>query len=316
MEENILGLEIKTDIKDYPHLTIVEDKSAPGTSKAINITQFNVLIQFKQKCINDKIITNFDYFDDYYLLKFCRARKFDLEKTLKMFKNFINWRKENEVDLIENFVFTEFDEILKIYPHGFHKVDKQGHPIYYQLLSKLNANDLFEKTSSEKLIKYFTQIYENMMKYKFKACSKVRGEVIDQACIILDIEGIGITDLFGKTRSFLTLSTKIGQDYYPCNMAKMFLINANRFFGLVYNIVKGLIDIESRKKIELLGKDYKEKVLEYIDADNLPTFLGGNCTCPHIPGGCLYCDIGPWNPEGKRFRYTGNNNNNDTSFRL
>lgn len=315
MEENKIGIKIKTDIKDYPHLVLVEDKSAQGTSNEINISQFNVFVQFKQVCIKENIIPNFDYFDDYYLLKFCRARKFDLEKILKMFKDFIKWRKENDVDYItENFIFTEFDEILKIYPHGFHKVDKKGHPIYYQLLSKLNAKKLFEITTSERLLKYFTQIYENMMKFKFKACSKARGELIEQACIILDIEGIGISDLFGKTRSFLVLTTKLGQDYYPCNMIKMFLINTNRFFGLVYNIVKGLIDIESRKKIELLGKDYKEKVFEYIDPDNLPTFLGGNCTCPHIPGGCLYSDIGPWNPEGKRFRYKGKNEDSFLRF--
>ena len=302
MEGNQLGLQIKTDINDYPHFNIIDDKSAEGSSKQINFSQFNVFIEFKQACINQNLIPNFDYFDDYYLLKFCRARKFDLQKIIKMFKKFLEWRKENEVDDIEHFYFPEFDEVFKAYPHGYHKVDKKGHPIYYQLINKLNADKLFEVTTSEKLLKYFIQTYENMMKYKFKACSKAKGELIDESCVILDLEGIGISHLFGKTRSFLTLATKLGQDYYPCNLAKMFLINTNKFFGFVYNIVKGLIDVESRKKIELLGNDYKEKVFEYIDPDNLPTFLGGNCTCPNIPGGCLYCDIGPWNPEGKRIQ--------------
>ena len=121
----------------------------------------------------------------------------------------------------------------------------------------------------------------------------------------MDIEGIGITDLFGKTRNFLNMATNLGQDYYPCNLAKMFLINTSKFFGVVYNIVKGLIDKKTREKIEILGNDYKEKLLEYIDPENLPTFLGGNCTCPHIPGGCLYCDIGPWNPVGKKYKFKG-----------
>ena len=148
-----------------------------------------------------------------------------------MFKNFIQWRKENRVDYIfQNFHFKELEPVLKCYPHGFHKVDKEGRPIYYQLLSKLNVKKLFEITTSEKLIKYFTQIYEILMRYKFKACSKAKGHIIEQLCIILDIENIGITDLFGKTRTFLTLSTKLGQDYYPNNMAKMFIINSNRFF--------------------------------------------------------------------------------------
>lgn len=312
MEENQLGLEIKTEPKDYPHFTFVEDKNVEGSSKEINSAQFHVFIEFKKKCLEENLIPNFDYFDDYYLLKFCRARNFELEKILKMFRKFISWRSENEVDYIsENFYFKEFDEVLKIYPHGYHKVDKAGHPIYYQIISKLNAEKLFKITTSERLIKYFIQTYEETMKFKFKACSKARGELIEQSCVILDIEGIGISDLFGKTRSFLNLAAKLGQDYYPCNMDKMFLINANKFFEVVYNIVKGLIDIRTRKKIELLGNKYKEKVFEYIDPDNLPTFLGGNCTCSHIPGGCLFADIGPWNPEGRRLNFKFKDDDSD-----
>jgi hypothetical protein len=37
---------------------------------------------------------------DYFLLKFCRARKFDLEKVKEMFTNYMNYRKENELDTI------------------------------------------------------------------------------------------------------------------------------------------------------------------------------------------------------------------------
>ena len=86
MDENQLGLEIKTEPKDYPHFTFVEDKNVEGSSKEINLTQFHVFIEFKQKCIEENLIPNFDYFDNYYLLKFCRARNFEIEKILKMFR--------------------------------------------------------------------------------------------------------------------------------------------------------------------------------------------------------------------------------------
>lgn len=39
-------------------------------------------------------------YDDAYLLRFLRARKFDLAKTKEMWANFIKWRKENGVDEI------------------------------------------------------------------------------------------------------------------------------------------------------------------------------------------------------------------------
>jgi hypothetical protein len=60
----------------------------------------NILLQLKEKLLKDNIIDNFDAYDDLILLKFLRARKFDLAKTFEMFKNHILWRKTNDVDNI------------------------------------------------------------------------------------------------------------------------------------------------------------------------------------------------------------------------
>ena len=44
------------------------------------------------------------HFDDHDILRFCRARKFDLPQMQIMFTNFINWRNENGVDdIIETY---------------------------------------------------------------------------------------------------------------------------------------------------------------------------------------------------------------------
>jgi CRAL/TRIO, N-terminal domain len=37
-------------------------------------------------------------FDDAYLLRFCRAREFDIKKVILMFDNMMDWRKNNQVD--------------------------------------------------------------------------------------------------------------------------------------------------------------------------------------------------------------------------
>ena len=51
--------------------------------------------------VKDKNLTNdHPQYDDYYLLRFLRARKFDMDKTILMFTNFMNWRRENDVDNI------------------------------------------------------------------------------------------------------------------------------------------------------------------------------------------------------------------------
>lgn len=52
-------------------------------------------------------------YDDYYMLRFLRARKFDMEKTKLMFDNFMTWRKEHDVDTILEV------NILKLLKHQY-----------------------------------------------------------------------------------------------------------------------------------------------------------------------------------------------------
>lgn len=51
-----------------------------------------------RKYIKENNIVDHPMYDDYYLLRFLRARKFDMEKTKLMFNNFVAWRKEHDVD--------------------------------------------------------------------------------------------------------------------------------------------------------------------------------------------------------------------------
>ncbi|KAL8139632.1 hypothetical protein V2J09_005653 [Rumex salicifolius] len=44
---------------------------------------------------------------------------------------------------------------------------------------------------------------------------------------------------------------------------------------------------------KFLGQDYQNKLLKFIDEDQLPTFLGGSCSCPG-KNGCLGFNKGPW----------------------
>ena len=67
----------------------------------LNQTQYDTLQKFKEKLVDDNLLQDFSIFDDLYLLRFLRARKFDLTKTFLMFQNFVKWRIESQVDQIE-----------------------------------------------------------------------------------------------------------------------------------------------------------------------------------------------------------------------
>ncbi|KAI7995987.1 Phosphatidylinositol/phosphatidylcholine transfer protein SFH11 [Camellia lanceoleosa] len=71
-------------------------------------------------------------------------------------------------------------------------------------------------------------------------------------------------------------------------------------FGLskeAYSFHHKHLRCEGCAKIQVLGSNYHSILAEVIDPSNLPSFLGGNCTCSDY-GGCLLNDKGPWNdPE-------------------
>ena len=105
-------------------------------------------------------------------------------------------------------------------------------------------------------------------------------------------------------------------------MGRLAVINAPSSFTMIWNIVKRWISPETVSKVDILGKhpfqservssiisrpfcffflfvffspgsDYTGRLLEDIDAENLPTSLGGLCTCEGL-GGCSLSSAGPW----------------------
>ena len=65
------------------------------------------LAQFKEWIVATEANGAYQY-DEYDLLRFCRARKFDLGLVQVMFTNFIKWREDDGVeDIMDTYEFHE-----------------------------------------------------------------------------------------------------------------------------------------------------------------------------------------------------------------
>jgi hypothetical protein len=49
--------------------------------------------------------------------------------------------------------------LRKSYPHGYHKVDKQGRPIYIERVGSINIDEVYKFTNEERLLKYYSLSY-------------------------------------------------------------------------------------------------------------------------------------------------------------
>ena len=78
-------------------------------------------------------------FDDYDLLRFCRARKFQLEAIKTMFLNFLAMRKQHNLDtLIDEFSYPELPEVRKYFDFCCHGIDKLGRPVYVEKMGTID----------------------------------------------------------------------------------------------------------------------------------------------------------------------------------
>jgi hypothetical protein len=236
--------------------------------------------------------------DDYHtMLRFLKARKFDIDKTVHMWIEMLNWRKENRVDtILQDFVYEEYLEVQRYYPHGYHGIDKGGRPVYIERLGKVEPSKLMSVTTVERFLKYHVQGFEKTFAEKLPACSLAAKRHIDSTTTILDVHGMNWMS-FGKVAHDLVMKMqKIDGDNYPETLHQMFIVNAGSGFKLLWNTAKGFLDPRTTAKIHVLGNKFRNRLLEVIDASQLPEFLGGECSCPN-EGGCLRSDKGPWNDK-------------------
>ncbi|RZC45965.1 hypothetical protein C5167_038919 [Papaver somniferum] len=234
--------------------------------------------------------------DDYHtLLRFLRARDLNIEKTIEMWEEMLQWRKEYGTDtILEDFQFEELEEVLQYYPQGYHGVDKEGRPVYIERLGRAHPGKLMRITTVERYLKYHVQEFEKALREKFPACSIAAKRHIGSTTTILDVQGLGIKNFSRTAADLLAGMAKIDGNYFPETLHRMFIVNAGSGFKMLYGTAKKFLDPKTISKIQVLEPKSLGKLLEVIDLSQLPEFLGGSCTCS-AEGGCLRSNKGPWN---------------------
>jgi len=268
----------------------------PGRVGNLTKEQTEALAQFKST-LTEKQVFKSEKHDDHLLLRFLRARKFDVQRATEMFVACEKWREEKKVDeIFATFKYEEAEQVNAIYPRFYHKTDKAGRPIYIEILGSLDLETLFKLTTRERLENHFIYEYEKLCRVRLPKCSEAIGHHVETSCTILDLKNCSVMQAL-KIRDMLKLIVEIGQNYYPETMGMTFIINAPWLFDTVWNIVKMWLDEVTVNKIRIFraGKDYSASLFEFIDPQNLPFRLGGACQCGGA--GCENSDAGPWNPS-------------------
>ncbi|KAF9242594.1 CRAL-TRIO domain-containing protein [Melanogaster broomeanus] len=276
-------------------------------SESIPLTpqQAETLKTFRQQLFNEGILHEGDSIgtDDRTLIRFLRARKFNINESKKMIKNCQHWRQtvsgvgiDELYKRLDPFDYPGREEVFKSWSMYFHKArSAKGRPVNIQFFGGLNFPELYKHVTPEQHWEAIVVTADTLLRDILPAASRAAGHLVEHSFVIIDLKGFGLSQ-FWQAKSIIQTSFQMSQDYYPETTGRIAIVNAPSSFAFIWSVVKPWLAKETVEKIDILGTDYKDVLLQFVDAENLPSVLGGNCTCSHS-GGCDLSGAGPWMDE-------------------
>lgn len=240
---------------------------------------------------------------DTTLLRFLRARDFNVDKARTLLSESLSWRKKHNVDK----VLSEYvvPQIVKSYfPGGWHHHDRDGRPVYLLRLGQMDVKGLLKTIGEDGLLKLTMHVCEEGLRLTEEA-TLTSGKPISTWCLLVDLEGLNMRHLWRPGIKALLHIIEIVEANYPETLGRVLIIRAPRVFPILWTLVSTFIDDVTRTKfLFYAGNDYQEPggLIDYIPEEYIPDFLGGQCKTHVVEGSLvpksLYLTEGELGREG------------------
>ncbi|KAI8487356.1 hypothetical protein Bbelb_348250 [Branchiostoma belcheri] len=254
---------------------------------------------------------------DSHILRFLRARDFNLEEARKMLCNSLAWRKQHQVDLILD-TWKPPTPLVDYFAGGWHYYDREGRPLFILRLGQMDVKGLLKACGEEAILRHILSVNEEGLR-RCEEATKARGYPIRWSeeraeakkdthtgthsnatknitsrrstwtCVV-DLEGLSMRHLWRPGVKALLRFIEVVEANYPETMGRLLIVRAPRVFPVLWTLVSPFIDENTRKKFLIYGgNDYLESggLADYIDPEYIPDFLGGTCHCNMPEGGLV-----------------------------
>ncbi|KAM6155281.1 SEC14-like protein 5 [Rhynchocyon petersi] len=224
---------------------------------------------------------------DEHILRFLRARDFHLDKARDMLRQSLSWRKQYQVDsLLQTWRPPALLE--EFYAGGWHYQDIDGRPLYILRLGQMDTKGLMKAVGEEALLRQVLSVNEEGQK-RCEINSRQFGCPISSWTCLLDLEGLNMRHLWRPGVKALLRMIQVVEDNYPETLGRLLIVRAPRVFPVLWTLISPFINENSRQKFLIYsGSHYQGPggLVDYLDKEVIPDFLGGECVC-NVPEGGL-----------------------------
>ncbi|XP_036908407.1 SEC14-like protein 4 [Sturnira hondurensis] len=222
--------------------------------------------------------------DDYFLLRWLRAQKFDLKKSEDMLRKHLEFRKQQDLD---NILEWQPSEVIRLYDSGsLFGYDYDGCPVWFEIIGNLDPKGLLLSASKQELIRRRIKNCELLLR-ECELQSQKLGRKIETMIMVADMQGLGLKHLWKPAVEVYQQFFLILDANYPEMVKNLIIVRAPKLFPVAFNLVKPFISEETRKKIVILGGNWKQELPKFISPDQLPMEFGGTMTDPDGNPKCL-----------------------------
>jgi hypothetical protein len=195
--------------------------------------------------------------DDAIILRFLRARKFDVDQSYDMLYNMLKFRLEFQQIGVDTLNPMMCENELKTGKSYYHNYDKEGRPVCY---IRARLHDPSQTDTME------NQRYTVLMMEYGKSLLRPPGETVT---IVFDMNKTTLKNIDIKSVQFMVTTLT---NYYPESLGKVLILYATWIVNGAWKIVRPWLDPVTAAKVLFIKP---EELTNYIDAENLPVEYGG-----------------------------------------
>jgi hypothetical protein len=241
--------------------------------------------------LQQSIPSDHDKFEQFELLAIVREYVTGFNKStgsymqmrdaLRTLQNINNWR--NNVDYYQ-FLKKRLpdDELYYLYsPEYVYGNDKFGRPLIYVKYEDIQSDNLFAmyEKNEQNMIKLSGQkiaLYINHAK-QIALSDIVKEKQLYKMSYIIDLEGVGISSLSQKKQTLIKNFFSVGDNYFPENTYKIYILNASYIVKASWNIFSSWFGSAKNKIHFVTSKNIKNILMDdNYDITEIPKLFGGS----------------------------------------
>lgn len=261
----------------HPHLSVFSAEFVVGFSSIIQmgianddaIKHFESLMEGVDETLKKTFQNMHQGYPTETLLRFLKARDWNVDKAHKMLIDCLKWRVQNEIDNILSKPIVPADLYRKIRDSqlvGMSGYSKEGLPV----VAVGVGHSSYDKAS----VHYYVQSHIQMNEYRDRVilplASEKSGRPITTCLKVLDMTGLKLSAL--NQIKLLTAISTIDDLNYPEKTDTYYIVNAPYIFSACWKVVRPLLQERTRKKIQVLQGCGKDELLKVMDYASLPHF--------------------------------------------